>query len=179
MNRIVASLIAAGFAGVPVSVAAADPVAIASSSNAMMPVHDDTPFDWGGFYAGVYGTIQTDADQTAAGLGVRAGVDAQFDFFLVGAEVSVQGLNGDVGTEAYGELLGRAGLVVTDDVVVYAAGGYGLELGLPDEGDVRLGGGAEIAITDSLSLDARYLGGLSLDGGEPRHQVTLGANFHF
>lgn len=138
-------------------------------------------FDWSGFYAGIYGGVQqeTGAD-TRLGLGIQAGVNAQFDFYLVGAEVAVHGLTGGgVGDGGYGQLLGRAGLVVSDDVLVYAAGGYGLNLGTPAQDAALLGGGVEISLTDSLSLDAQYLRGVPLSGGNANNQFTLGANFHF
>jgi len=42
-----------------------------------------------------------------------------------------------------------------------------------------LGGGLELAVSDSVSLDARYLHGLPLSGANPKDQLTIGANFHF
>ena len=94
----------------------------------------ETPgFDWNGFYAGVHGTAQNgSASGLQYGLGVQAGVNAQFDFYLLGAEVAVSGLadNGTVGETTYGQILGRAGLVVSDNVAIYAAGGYGIDLGV-------------------------------------------------
>src|SRR5690606_5924437 len=138
-------------------------------------------FDWSGFYAGVYGGAQNSAvGGTQYGLGVQAGVNAQFDFYLLGAEVAVHGLTGgSVGDTSYGQILGRAGLVVSDDVLVYAAGGYGIDLGPPDEQDVLLGGGVELAVTDTISVEAQYLHGFPLNGGSAKDQFTVGANFHF
>lgn len=165
------------------SALAADPIAIPTSSGpAAMPIYDDAGFDWSGFYAGVYGVAQAGATSGMQyGPGIQAGVNAQFDFYLVGAEVAVQGLDGGTATEtSYGQILGRAGLVVSDDVVVYAAGGYGLDLGPPDQQDVLLGGGVELAVTDSISLEAQYLHGFPLgEDGNAKDQFTLGANFHF
>lgn len=160
---------------------AADPITVPTSTPVEMPVYEEPGFDWSGFYAGLYGGVQN--SQVAGmqyGLGVQAGVNAQFDFYLLGAEVAVQGLTGgNVGETTYGQLLGRAGLVVTDDVVIYAAGGYGIDLGAPAEEDVLLGGGVEMAITDSISVEAQYLRGLPVAGGNPKDQFTIGANFHF
>ena len=106
-------------------------------------------------------------------------MNAQFDFYLLGAEVAVEGLSGDVGDTTYGQILGRAGLVATDDVLVYAAGGYGMDLGAPDESDLLAGGGVELAITDNISVEAQYLHGFPVNGGNSKDQFTVGANFHF
>jgi len=159
---------------------AADLITVPMSTPVEMPVAEGKAFDWSGFYAGVYGGGQfspTGGDQL--GLGISVGVNAQFDFYLLGAEVAVEGLTGGVGDTSYGQILGRAGLVVTDDVVVYAAGGYGMDLGAPQEDDVLIGGGVEIAVTDSLSLEAQYLHGFPLSGDNAKDQVTIGANYHF
>jgi outer membrane immunogenic protein len=108
---------------------AADLITVPTSTPAEMPVYEEPGFDWSGFYAGVYGGAQNGATSgTQYGLGVQAGVNAQFDFYLLGAEVAVHGLTGGaVGNTSYGQILGRAGLVVNDNVLVYAAGGYGIE----------------------------------------------------
>ena len=162
---------------------AADLITIPTSTPVEMPVHDDAGFDWSGFYAGVYGAVQNGATSgTQYGLGVQAGINAQFDFYLLGAEVAVHGVagNGAVTETSYGQLLGRAGLVVNDNVLVYAAGGYGIDLGPEDEQDLLLGGGVELAVTDSISLDAQYLHGFPVgNGGNAKDQFTVGANFHF
>lgn len=145
-----------------------------------LPVHDDSGFDWSGFYAEVFGTVQqSDESGTQYGLGIGAGVNAAFDFYLLGAEVTVQGLSGDVGETSYGQILGRAGLIVNDDVAIYAAGGYGIDLGVPDEEDYLIGAGVELAITDSFSLRAQYLHGFPAEGGNDRNQFTFGAAYHF
>jgi outer membrane immunogenic protein len=160
--------------------AAADTITVATSTPVEMPVHEERGFDWNGFYAGVYGVAQDgQTSGTQYGLGAQAGVNAQFDFYLLGAEVAVHGITGNVGETTYGQILGRAGLVVTDDVVVYGAGGYGMDLGAPDESEALLGGGVELAVSDSLSVEAQYLHGLPVDGSNAKNQFTLGANFHF
>ena len=161
---------------------AADLITVPTSTPAEMPVYEEPGFVWSGFYAGVYGGAQNGATSgTQYGLGIQAGVNAQFDFYLLGAEVAVHGLTGGtVGDTTYGQILGRAGLVVSDDVLVYAAGGYGIDLGPPDEQDVLLGGGVELAVTDSISVEAQYLHGFPLNGGaNSKDQFTIGANFHF
>lgn len=159
----------------------ADMITVPTSTPAEMPIYEAPAFDWSGFYAGIYGGAQNGATSgTQYGLGVQAGVNAQFDFYLLGAEVAVHGLTGgSVGDTSYGQILGRAGLVVTDDVLIYAAGGYGIDLGPPDEQDAMLGGGVELAVTDSITVEAQYLHGFPLTGGNAKDQFTVGANFHF
>lgn len=160
--------------------AAADLITVPTSTPVDMPVYEDPGFDWSGFYAGVYGVGQnSDVADIQYGLGVQAGVNAQFDFYLLGAEVAVHGLTGDLGNTSYGQILGRAGLVVTDEVLIYAAGGYGIDLGVPSEEDVLLGGGLEVAMTQNVSVEAQYLHGFPLSGGNDKDQISIGANFHF
>lgn len=163
------------------AVDAADVITVPVSTQSELPLYQDTSFDWGGFYAGIYGGVQhSGTGGWQFGAGLNAGVNAQFDFYLLGAEVAVTGLaDNGAGDTAYGQILGRAGLVVTDDVLLYAAGGYGIDLGPPAEEDVLIGGGVEFAVTDSVSVRAQYLHGFPTLGGNPKDQVAIGANFHF
>jgi outer membrane immunogenic protein len=181
--KLVSALTLGAFAAVlPMGgVFAAVMITVPTSTPAEMPIHEAAGFDWSGFYAGIYGGAQNGAASgTQYGLGVQAGVNAQFDFYLLGAEVAVHGLaGGSVGDTSYGQILGRAGLVVSDDMLVYAAGGYGIDLGPPNEQDVMLGGGIELAVTDSITVEAQYLHGFPLAGGNGNDQFTFGANFHF
>lgn len=165
------------------SAAAADLITMPVSNGfGEVPVaQGDAGFDWSGFYAGVYGVGQLGSvSGVQYGLGIDAGVNAQIDFFLVGGEVALHGLFGGPAIEtAYGQILGRAGVVITEDVLLYAAAGYGVDLGLPAEDDLLLGGGVEVAVADNVSLRAQYLHSFPLSGGNTKDQVTFGANFHF
>lgn len=135
--------------------------------------------DWSGFYAGIYSTAQgSDANGGQIGFGVSAGVNAQIDFVLVGAEVSLQGLAGDTVDTAYGEVVGRTGLILNDDVILYAAAGFGWDLA-GGESDILAGGGVEFAVNDALSLNAQYLRGFDQTGDIQNDQITFGARFHF
>ena len=159
---------------------ATDLITVPTSTPVEVPIYEDAGFDWNGFYAGLYGGIQnSDAGDMQYGAGVMAGVNAQFDFYLLGAEVAVQGITGGNTNTSYGQLLGRAGLVVSDNVVVYAAGGYGIDLGVPEESDVLVGGGVELAAFDNVSIRAQYLHGFPIDGGNAKDQFTVGAAYHF
>lgn len=160
---------------------AADPITLPISAPAAELPVTDAGFDWNGFYAGVYGVGQFRPDGGSQyGAGLALGVNAAFDFFLVGGEVAVQGLAGTGDPAAYAQVLARGGVLLTDDVAVYAAAGYGTGFGdSPVNQDVLLGGGVEFAVADGLSLRAQYLHGFPLEGDDASEQVSLGANFHF
>lgn len=148
------------------------------SSEVAVPVASG--FDWSGFYAGVYGVVQSSPARGAeVGAGIAAGVNAQFDFFLVGGEVALHGLTGDTIDTAYGQVTGRGGVLVTDNLLAYASAGYGMDLTGTGEADLLAGGGLEYAVTDDLSINAEYLRGFDLEGGNPKDQFSLGARFHF
>lgn len=170
---------ALALSALPVVTQAADAITVPlDSTGRSVPVTDGAT-DWSGFYAGVYGAArQGQTSGVQAGLGVTAGVNAQINFVLVGAEVNLQGLTGDSIDTAYGEVLGRTGLVLDDDILLYAAAGYGWDLA-GGESDFLAGGGVEYAVNDELSLNAQYLRGFDQTGGNPKDQFTLGARFHF
>jgi outer membrane immunogenic protein len=164
---------------VPAISHAADPITVPIDSTGRSVPLAEGATDWSGFYAGFYGVAQqSDANGTQAGFGVTVGVNAQIDFVLVGAEVNLQGLTGDTVDTAYGEVVGRGGLVLNDDVLLYAAAGYGWDIA-GGESDVLAGGGIEFAVNDELSLNAQYLRGFDQAGDNAKDQVTLGARFHF
>ena len=174
---LISKLILAGvIAAMPVAAHATD---LLTSGNTSLPVAS-SGFDWNRFYAGVYGIGQgSSAGGAQFGAGVDVGVDARLEFVLVGAEVRVQGLDGGAGTAGYVEGLGKAGIALSDSAILYGAGGLGASFSGPSESDGLLGGGVELALTDSVSVDARYLHGFPITGANPKDQVTVGANFHF
>lgn len=148
------------------------------STGRSIPLTEPTA-DWNGFYAGLYGVAQQSQDDGAqVGVAVTAGVNAQIDFVLVGAEVSLQGLTDDTVDTAYGEVVGRTGLILDDDVLLYAAAGFGWDLA-GGQSDILAGAGIEFAVNDELSLNAQYLRGFDQVGDNSKDQLTLGARFHF
>jgi outer membrane immunogenic protein len=171
--------IAALLAVAPAAVHAADPLAVALSTDNSLPL-TDTEFDWNGFYAGVYGVSQSSpAGGTQFGLGLDLGVNARIEFVLIGAEVAVHGLGGGAGASTYIQGLGRAGLAATDDIILYAAGGLGVDVGPVGGTDALVGGGVELGVTDNVTLRGQYLHGFAITGANPKDQVSIGANFHF
>lgn len=150
-----------------------------SQGNAQLPLYEESAFDWNGFYAGVYGVGQTSpAGGLQYGLGVNVGVNAVLDSVVLGADVALHGLTGASDT-VYGRILGRAGLLVSDDLLVFATAGYGVDLGAPVEEDILVGGGLEFAVSQDISLRAQYLHGFPVVGDNPKEEITLGAQFHF
>jgi outer membrane immunogenic protein len=162
------------------AVHAADLITMPVSSSAVEIPVSNPGYDWSGFYTGVYGVVQNSPNMGMQyGLGINAGVNAQFDFFLVGAEVAIHGLTGGAFDTTYGQVIGKAGVVLSDAVMLYAAAGYGIDLGAPAEDDFLLGGGVEVALADNISMRAQYLHGFPITGGNPKDQFTVGAHFKF
>src|SRR5690606_41587402 len=62
---------------------AADPIGVSTSSSPIaVPVHGQDGFDWGGFYAGIFGGVRNGSvSGSQPTLGIQAGVNAQFDFY--------------------------------------------------------------------------------------------------
>lgn len=174
--------------------AAAATLAVASVANAADPILPapvipvapaPAGFDWNGFYAGVsagaINAVDVD-DSTDWTLGGQAGFNAQFDLFVIGAEVAVDAVFGD-DLYAYGAALVRGG-VAFDALLAYGAIGYGSDFGsdsVDAVGDhVLAGGGLEFAATQDLSFRGQYLYGWGQDAAdEDIHKFSIGANFHF
>lgn len=164
------------------------------------PVGFEPVNDWTGFYAGVFGSIgAADFELVPAGLpggflstgrgalgGVQVGYDYQLDSFVLGAVADIA-LSGVEGRASFGGGLGgfeytsrleylgtvraRAGFLPTDDLLVYAHGGfaYGRSTpslnagGLPAPGFVAanrtgwtVGAGLEYAVTENISVQTEY-----------------------
>jgi outer membrane immunogenic protein len=124
-------------------------------------------FGWDGLYAGVEagGFFYDDADGSTPGdtFGVIGGVVGAnfiaFDPILVGVEVQADYIWGEDADAGLILALARVGAVVTDQVVVYAAGGAGSIFGGGDSEMVyALGGGVEFAVTENVSLRGEVLG---------------------
>jgi len=169
-------LIAAGATAVA---RAADAITIPVAGNgAAVPVA--AGFDWSGFYAGIYTVAQSvDGEDAEPGIGVLAGVNAQIDFFLVGGEVSIHALTGDSFDTAYGQVTGRGGVLITDDLLAYVSAGYGMALDDAGQGNALAGAGLEYAVNDSVSVAAEYQHGFAFEGDATTDQFSLGAKFHF
>ncbi|MET0439060.1 MAG: outer membrane protein [Devosia sp.] len=157
---------------------------------------DEAAFDWSGLYIGgqvgygwgkgvvnipLYATPASDVQVNGLAGGAHFGVNAQFDQFVLGAELAVNLLgaqgnaaSGGAGGEQYvikqswdASLVARAGFAA-DRVMVYGLGGvaatalstnYTPSAGADSNATVwgwTVGAGAEYAITDSLSAGLEY-----------------------
>lgn len=181
MRMFLRLLVAGAFIGTSIGAgAAAELITVPVESTGIAVNVAGESFDWNGFYAGVYGIAQSSPERdTEVGLGIAAGVNAQFDFLLVGGEVALHGLTGDTIDTAYGQVTGRGGVLLTQDLLAYVSAGYGMELTGTDEANLLAGGGIEYAVGDNFSVNAEYLHGFALEGDNPTDQFSLGAKFHF
>jgi len=140
----------------------------------------DSGFDWGGFYAGVMGTGALTQPDNLFGLTGVIGYNAVFDVAVLGAEAGLSALSGAGGGawDVQARALARGGILIGDDVLVFAAGGIAGDLS-GDETYALVGGGVEIAFSDAVSFRGEYLYGNELGGGADRHEISSGALIHF
>lgn len=145
-----------------------------------MPIYQSDTFNWSGFYAGIYGGGTNINGAVSYGGGLDLGVNSRMDFYLLGAEVALTGLTDGTHGQTYGQVLGRGGFLLTDNLLGYGALGYGLNLGGGNDQNLLVGGGLEYAVGNNVSLDAQYLYGAPLTtGSATRHSITFGAKYHF
>jgi opacity protein-like surface antigen len=125
---------------------------------------------WDGFYAGVLGGFWNGNSLYLLGGGSVGANFTVSNNFVLGVEGrGIVYSDGDFGFDG----TARVGAAF-DQVLVYADGGFGIRDGA---GHVFVGGGAEVALMDNLSLDGR----LEFVTGTGFNAVrgTAGLNFHF
>jgi outer membrane immunogenic protein len=212
-----ASVAGLGFAALAIAPAFAADV-VYQEPAAPAPVFEPTPVaTWAGPYAGV---------QLGYGFGgsvTGSGIDAETDGFLGGGFAGynfqsgqfVYGLEGDInysdangtnaGVEARsrfdGSIRARAGMAVTDDILVYGTFGGAAEqlrltevaTGARDKNTMlgyTVGGGVDARLTEQVFARGEYrytdygsetfdLGATSYDVDSSNHRVTLGVGFKF
>lgn len=160
----------------------------------MSAAHAESPL------AGIYGGIQGGYDIYdfgPNGKGVEGGVFLGYnapigDKFLVGAETNfdLSDANSAVATakvrNSYG-VNARAGFLATDNVLVYARGGYvrsSIRVGVAKDtfDGYSLGGGIEASVLPNVSVRAEYIYNNYTThlGVEPtQQQMNLGVAYHF
>ena len=139
----------------------------------------DAGFDWNRAYAGIFGAAQAEPGPAfGAGAGFDVGVDSRFEFLLTGARLAVRGTVGGAGDSAALDATGRLGVLLSDDLLVYGAGGLGVGL-VPNHQAVALvGAGVEMAVGNDLSIDTRLMHAVPMSGANASEQFTIGANLH-
>lgn len=153
------------------------------------PAYYEAGFDWNRAYAGVSftGEFEFEDDDTYFGGGGQVGINYLLgDNYLLGVEGQALVItDGDDDTYYQLFVLGRAGVLVTPDVLLYGIAGVGYEdeFDSSDDGDAayQLGAGVELAVTDSISLRGQltgygYFGG---DNAFDYAKATIGINFHY
>jgi outer membrane immunogenic protein len=157
------------------------------------PIYESAGFSWDGLYAGV----------EAGGLFTNDGLGNNVTQGLVGAVVGVNFTVADpivLGVELQGDYvfasnagnddaglflaLGHVGAVVTDQVLVYAAGGFGATTSNgTSNGVYALGAGVDFAVTDNVSVRGEILGLGNFDDTNndffDSAKATVGVFYHF
>ncbi|MDF2798743.1 MAG: hypothetical protein K0R85_1487 [Devosia sp.] len=155
------------------------------------PIYEAAGFSWDGLYAGIEaGGIFADDVDTTGLVGGIVGVNFTVaDPIVVGIEVQADYLFLDGDDAGLVLALGRVGALLTDSVLIYAAGGLGSTIGGDDDtGVFALGAGVEVALTDSVSLRGEVLGLGNLDDDDDidgdddffaAGKATVGVFYHF
>ena len=172
------------------------------------PIYESAGFSWDGLYAGIEaGGLFNSNTAGVAGGGVGSAAAAGLNQGVIGGIVGVNFTVADpiiVGIELQGDYvfgqsgfdaglflaLARVGAVVTDQVMVYAAGGVGaISHTGASSGVYALGGGVEFAVTDNVSIRGEILGLGDFGAGAPGEGVgdqffdsakaTVGVFYHF
>lgn len=153
------------------------------------PIYEAAGFGWDGLYVGAQGGVQV-GGATNGLVGAFAGFNVNAGNGLVaGVEV-----NGDYvwngGFNAW-ELIasGRAGILVTNDVLAYAKAGLGYRdtnNNGPAQGATYVfGGGLEAAVSDSVTVRGEVLGQGFIGAGAPNGgapvavKAAAGIAYHF
>lgn len=151
------------------------------------PVIDNT-FDWEGAYAGAeIGFEYFDPDYIYGAGGVFVGYN------FLASESILLGIEGSLGLiadddEAYGEafVFGRAGVLVTPEILLYGIAGVGYEWQLDDASNYndtgyQLGAGIEAAVADNVTVRGQLTGYGYFDDSDlfEAARATVGVAFHF
>lgn len=149
-------------------------------------------FSWEGLYTGVEAGGFFFDDETYGVIGGVVGANfIPMDPILVGVEIQGDYIFGGDDEDAGLVLaLGRVGAVVTDQVLVYAAGGVGSVFADDDSEMVyALGAGVEFAVTQNISLRGEVLGIGDFEDADPpmvseddffdSAKATVGVFYHF
>jgi len=145
-------------------------------------------FDWEGPYVGVSaaGEFSLDDGDDYFGGGVYAGINfLASESFLLGIEGTADLVSS--GDYTYAELfvLGRAGVLVTPDVLLYGVGGVGYEWDTSDPDSnatvYQLGAGVEVAVADAVTVRGQLTGYGAFDDDDlfEYARASVGIAFHF
>ena len=152
------------------------------------PIMESAGFSWDGLYAGAQfgGLFYPEPVPTYGSIGVHAGVNfVVADPVVIGVEASADYLNnGGPGAGQY-FVNGRAGMLVSDAVLLYAIAGAGIETYLGTSyGVYQLGAGVELAVTEAITLRGQLTGMGYFDPAARVNlfdgaRATAGISYHF
>lgn len=179
MNSFKTILLAGAFATAAGSAFAADAYKPQSYNNVPVGDFSSSVSVWDGIYGGISAVGVMTSPDNQYGLQGTLGFNGGSDFFLLGVEGSVLGLNDGGSFTAQGQVLGRAGLVLSEEFMIYGAAGVAQEFSGGSDTFGLLGGGIEVAISDDVTLRGQYLYGNELGGAPDQQQVSIGALWHF
>lgn len=155
---------------------AADIAPIVPPAPAPMIIPPPAPgFDWSGLYVGAMGGYTTGAQVwTAAG---QVGYNFVNGNMLYGVEGRFGATNLGNGALFVASGNARVGFIAGDRTLIYAAAGIGY-IPSVSAGFYTVGGGAEFAVGQNVSLfgEARYIHGFG--GGNGTAQLNFGLNWH-
>lgn len=140
------------------------------------PAYNSAAFNFDGFYLGAQGGGVV-GGFSAGSIGVVAGANFSIaDAVVAGAEFQADSLFNSSSSATYDFFaLGRLGVVVTNDLLLYADAGPGWVGGA---GSYAFGGGGEYAVTDVLSVKAEAFGVGAWNAGPSSAKLQAGLLFH-
>lgn len=142
-------------------------------------------FDWGGIYLGARAEAGAFIGNDIGEINPAAviGYNALHGSLLFGASIYA-GIEGDLDPFDFDQwILGadaRIGFLASDRALIYVLAGVFDFLPLIDFGDIewRVGVGGELAIGQSLSLDAHVTAGRGFNGNDAKFFAGIGLNWH-
>jgi len=138
---------------------------------------------WTGAYVGLNGVVEVTNGVTQYGPEVVVGYNQAIDLFLIGAEVSLEGVNFNNANTNFNEVTvgvtGKAGVILTDEIGVYALAGLEREINVGVNSG-RIGAGVEAKLTEEISIVGEYARSWTFDGAyTPSDQFTVGLRYSF
>ena len=175
-KTLILAAVAALALAAPVAAADLRPVTAPTTIEAI--IADTT---WTGPYVGLNGVVEVTNGATQYGPELVVGYNQAIDMFLVGAEVSLEGLNyvnGVTFNEVTVGVTGKAGVILTDTVGVYALAGLERELNTGVNSG-RVGAGVEAKLTQEVSIVGEYARSWEFGNTVPSDQFTVGLRYSF
>ena len=144
-------------------------------------VTDESGFDWDRFYATVYAVyVFGDSATASVGEGLSIGGNITDGAFLYGGTLSAGTFqSGEMAGEYIAQGIVRAGVLASDNFVLYGLAGIGWET-YNDYYYVPVGLGAEIAVSDNITFKLQYQANwIAAQDDVWRHNISAALAFYF